>query len=544
MFQRRRIPAAWLIRALTLGLIALTLPFAVRGLYGPPGALVHIRWQPSVDAAERQRLEIEWQLVDGREDDSPGTWRYDLTVPSVERLRAIVEHAAVNDTHFIDRQRYTIEPDATRTARRHGLITVGGAVGVGLVDRLAMLLAGLAGLSILVRHPMRVVRWCWRAGTRTPRVSEQLGPAWWAAVFGLPFGLFTAVFAGFLAASNASDLTDHIEYAANIHSVRDISLPQFLFHVLLKILAVSGMSYRTAAVVVLGSCYGGMAVLLAREMARRGLAVTSFRAFVLIPAILLAAHIFLPTLFRPNLYRGYFVPTSYHSPTQQLGKVLALWVYTRYCAEFLERQAPRMWGALSLGLLCVASAIAKPSFLLAFMPVAGGIGLGDLVRRRWHRAMATAVGIAAPAVAVLLWQADVAYGQTSVAIIFAPFAVFGARETLIKLPLSLALPLFTWVAACRTQSVDVRLRFAAALTAVGFVWTLGFAESERVGHGNLAWTGQTVVFLAYVESVLFWCAWPRGRVTSRIAWGIFAIHVACGLIWFGAAFRSDWQRLL
>ena len=52
-----------------------------------------------------------------------------------------------------------------------------------------------------------------------------------------------------LAASNASDLADHIEYAANIHSVRDISSPHFLFQVLLKTLAMSGVSYRTAAVV-------------------------------------------------------------------------------------------------------------------------------------------------------------------------------------------------------------------------------------------------------------------------------------------------------
>ena len=155
---RRRVPAAWVIRALTLGLLAFTLPLAARGLYGPPGAWVHIRWQPSVGAAERQRLETAWQLVDGQEDDSPATWRYDLTAPSVGRLRAIVEHAAVEDTHFIDRQRYTIEPGALRTVRRHGLIAVGGTVAVGLVDRLATFLAVLAGLCVLVRHRMRVVR--------------------------------------------------------------------------------------------------------------------------------------------------------------------------------------------------------------------------------------------------------------------------------------------------------------------------------------------------------------------------------------------------
>ena len=151
-------PAAWLIRALTLGLLALTLPLAARGLYGPQGAWVHVRWQPSVDAAERQRLETAWQFVDGREDDSPATWRYDLIAPSASRLRAIVEHAAVEDTHFIDRQLYTLTPDAQRTARRGGLITVGGAVAVGLVDRLATLMTVLAGLCALIKHPMRVLR--------------------------------------------------------------------------------------------------------------------------------------------------------------------------------------------------------------------------------------------------------------------------------------------------------------------------------------------------------------------------------------------------
>ena len=150
-------PATWLLRALTLGLLALTLPLAARGLYGPQGAWVHIRWQPSVDAGERQRLETEWQLVEGQEV-SPLTWRYDLTVPSTGRLRAIVEHTTVADTHYIDRQRYTLAPEALRTARRHGLIAVGGAVAVGLADRLAALLAVLAGLCALVRHPMRVSR--------------------------------------------------------------------------------------------------------------------------------------------------------------------------------------------------------------------------------------------------------------------------------------------------------------------------------------------------------------------------------------------------
>ena len=150
MFHRSAVPATWLIRVLTLGLLAITLPLAARGLYGLQGAWVHVRWQPSVDAAERQRLETGWQFVEGHEV-SPATWRYHLTAPSADRLRAIVEHAAVADTHYIDRQRYTLTPETLRTDRRHGLIAVGSTVAVGIVDRLATLLTVFAGLFALVR---------------------------------------------------------------------------------------------------------------------------------------------------------------------------------------------------------------------------------------------------------------------------------------------------------------------------------------------------------------------------------------------------------
>ena len=150
---------SWLTKALTLGLLAITLPLAARGLYGPPGAVVHVRWERLVNTADRQRLETRWQLVDGQVI-SPFAWRYDLTAPSESRLREIVEHASVADTHYIDRQWHTLAPVTARTARRHGQISIGAAYAVGLVDRLAMLLAMLAAVYALVRHPMQVLREC------------------------------------------------------------------------------------------------------------------------------------------------------------------------------------------------------------------------------------------------------------------------------------------------------------------------------------------------------------------------------------------------
>ncbi|HEY6508333.1 MAG TPA: hypothetical protein VIY56_09995, partial [Vicinamibacterales bacterium] len=349
--------------------------------------------------------------------------------------------------------------------------------------------------------------------------------------------------AGFLWASRAGDLTTHIEYAQRIRSFADISSPHFLFQVLLKALVPLGLSYEAAAVLLLGACYGGMALLL-RECQRRAIVLSPFHIAVVVPATLLASHIFLPTLGKPNLYLGYFAPVTYHNPTQQLAKLLAMWIVFDYCATFLKATSPSLRQAFGIGLLCVVSALAKPTFLLAFLPVVGIVLLVDLLRGRWPRALAAGAGVIAPSVAVLLWQAYVAYGGESGGIAFDPFEVFSAGETLYKLPLSLALPLYVWVCSARAKAITANLRFTAALVVFGLVWTLGFVESNHVSDGNFAWAGQIVVFLAYTEAVLCLCTWPSGQRRTTVAWWLFGLHVVSGVIWFGASFRNDWPQLL
>ena len=253
--------ASWLLRVITLGLLAIILPLAARGLYGPPGALVNIRWQPSVDAAERQRLETEWQLVDGQEV-SPTTWRYDLTSPSEGRLRAIVEHPAVADTHDIDRQRYTVAPEARRTARRHGLMTAGGAIAVGLVDLLALLMAALAGLCVAVRpSAVPMSRAILLTSTALPRTSQARRAGAIALVLapGVCLIAFTAVAAQML---SEPDFELHIEFARQLAETGAM-LPHFGYHALvIMVHALTPADWVAAAgIVTLGGVAGSAAVL-------------------------------------------------------------------------------------------------------------------------------------------------------------------------------------------------------------------------------------------------------------------------------------------
>ena len=349
--------------------------------------------------------------------------------------------------------------------------------------------------------------------------------------------LFAVAFLTFLDVQGESDLTIHITYAEQITSVRDGGAPHFLFALLLKTLARAGVSYSAGAVLVLALCYGGMAVLIAREMERRGIVLTTVRAFIVVPGVLIASHIFLFTLPWRNMYYGYFVPIVYHNPTQQLGKLFGLWIYFVYAREFLDRRAPRVGSVALIGVLCAVSAFAKPSFLLAFVPAAGCFAAADVLKGRWRAPLLAAAGIALPSAAVLLWQASFTYGGSAgPGIAFSPFVTFDLAETLYKLPLSLAFPLLVWTAARREHALDRKLLFVVVFTAIALVITLCFVESGREMAGNFAWTGQTAVFLAYVECVLFLSDRLNDPRWKPAAWALFSVHVLCGAVWYATAF--------
>jgi len=294
---------------------------------------------------------------------------------------------------------------------------------------------------------------------------------------------------------------------------------------------------------LLGMCYGGMAVLIGREVAERR-ALGPLWTVIVVMGVLLASHIFLLTVFRPNFYFGYFVPIAYHNPTQQVNKLFALWVFLLYRRHFLGDRATSLSSIPVFGALCVLSALAKPSFLIAFLPTAALYGARDLVKRRWRQALMSAAAIGVPSALILAWQARVTYGVgTPAQVAFAPFVVFDAVETLYKLPASLAFPLVVAAGAWRTRTWDAGLAFIWVLTALALFATLGLVETgERMMQGNFAWTGQTAVFLVFVESMLFLLT-QSPRPWVRAAWVTFGVHVACGLVWYSLMFfpnRPAW----
>jgi hypothetical protein len=386
---------------------------------------------------------------------------------------------------------------------------------------------------------------------QTAEPPQSLGRDWQtrsyiAGTFALCTAIFGYGFATFLSLQHSSDMSEHIYYAERIRSLSDLASPHFLFQLLLKAAVfLAPLTYISATAWILGLCYGGMAALIAGEILRRGAPLTATRAFVLVPAVLIASHVFLLTAFPPTLYRGYFVPTAYHNPTQQLNKLFTLWIYFLYCAQFLDSRRARVLPTLSAGGLGVLSAVAKPSFLVAFLPTASLFALADLFRRRWRQVLLFGFGIAVPITLVLLWQAVFTYGQNSGSgLVFAPFVVFDFNETLYKLPASLAFPIVVAAVALHGHVRDAKFVFAWVFTAIAMFMTLFLGERARMMDGNFAWTGQTAVFLVYVESVLLLVSRPDLLRWRNAAWAAFAVHVLCGIVWYGIIFSTDWVQWL
>ena len=528
---------SWLIRALTLGLFAIILPLAARGLYGPPGASVNIRWQSSVDAAERQRLETEWQLVDGQEV-SPSTWRYDLTAPSEGRLRTIVEHAAVADTHDIDRQRYIVAPEARRTARRHGLIPVGGAVAVGLVDRLALLLGALAGFFVLVRPSPELMA---RSGPPnavaaplTPRarragaIALVLAPA----VCLIAYASVVSQMAG------RADYPSHIEFARQLAETGTFQ-PHFGYHALvIMVHALTPADWVAAAGIV---TLGGVAVcaIVVAWWLREALSTSTpvlLVASALVPAAVLVLQPVLPldpSRYDASLF-GYFPPNQWHSPTTLFSKPFALLLLglgpmVVWPAHGTRANRTRI---LASAALVVMSGLVKPNFIMAFLPAL--IALAVLHRRhtnwRW-----LCLSFALPAIAVLAWY-DVAYLRNTegASVILAPLLAIGVHSPTDVVTLGwglVASVLFPLAAVVCFPSVrgDRRVQIGWVTFFIGAALGYLLAEGGRPGHGNFLWSGQLAAFVLFAASAVavLRAAATGGAGVSRL--GRFAL---CGSIFF------------
>jgi hypothetical protein len=82
----------------------------------PPPAEINVRWAPAVSAAARRDREQKYGLREA-EPREGRTWAYVLGDTSARNIAALVRDAQVEDTHGVDRERFTVsDAEAARSA--------------------------------------------------------------------------------------------------------------------------------------------------------------------------------------------------------------------------------------------------------------------------------------------------------------------------------------------------------------------------------------------------------------------------------------------
>jgi hypothetical protein len=373
----------------------------------------------------------------------------------------------------------------------------------------------------------------------------------WGVVL-LGTGLAAAIFAEQLHLRLVSDLPAHVRIAAV--SIRTGEFPgDALYYLALGAatgLSTSRETLEVAAVALLALCVGAkLAISLRIALAELSpeLAVAAPRVRALAPAglavlVLLVGFAFsIPT---DRIYLGQFPPNVWHNSTTVFLMPFALALF--WCSLQFLRTAATRWLWLTAAAL-VANVLAKPSLVLAFVPV---FPIAAWARLRHDPvALRRALLLVAGAVALLGAQYAYVYAADPVSehlyaadapshVRVAPFDVWGALSSNVPLSIaaSLAFPLAALAAYGRSLARSDMVRYAGGLTIAAVAL---FALLEEAGprklHGNFAWQADVANYLLFlavaVQVVRLWPVTRRPRPRDWLVALALLAHVAAGA-WF------------
>lgn len=301
------------------------------------------------------------------------------------------------------------------------------------------------------------------------------------------------------------------------------------------------------------------------EKARRAL---TMRGEVMAVILTLIAVILTPItlLTLENQYFGYLTPYVYHNPTmiplRPIAFLLFIGAVSFASAEaviwrFFERR--RELQVPLLAALTVASVLAKPNFVMVFIPaLVIWLVLMRLMRR--HVDMQPIImGIIVPGVAFLGYQ-SMSYSGSGIA--FQPFYTqwlfalhYDPQADLnlgFKILMSLAFPLVVTGVYWRQALQNPMLLLAWIATIGGLMLTYLFYDTGEPPAGNLVWSGQISVMVLYLAALLFfvrrhlWLNTGPARDLLRFSLCVLVLelHVISGILWFGEHLANIWPDVI
>ncbi len=384
-----------------------------------------------------------------------------------------------------------------------------------------------------------------RSLSRPARVSAALTAA---TLFALAF----LAFRGLLRGKPDEVPRDHYAHAKYVllMNADGLPLPHRLYHYTLALAValnpVEGWAgARVCVALVLALAVGFRGWLTHRELAPP-LGGPAAAALCLLLALAMA----LPNWWKfPSIYGGQVNPNVWHNPTAIFAAPLALLTFTEAALLF---EAPGAERALSLGVVASLCAMAKPNYLLAFLPCFGLVLAARAERRRRAGTLAVGRGAAVallafgPPVVTLAWQCWWSYTGDN-RVVFNPLAVWRywlRRPDLDSPPevppalvgaavlVGVAFPCAVALCYPRELRRDRRTLFAWCVFAAAVAEFALLAETSviRFYSANFAWGLVPASYILFVESCRLVGQQPGGY-RAGLCYAVLTLHAASGTVY-------------
>jgi hypothetical protein len=382
------------------------------------------------------------------------------------------------------------------------------------------------------------------------RAAERLSFAWELATVVVLFFLALFVFHGLLGGVPDFLPGDH-HFHLKVALGRIVDpVPHPLYHyAVLETRELTGQksfdgAWRSAAI-VLALAFGIRGWLTFRELRRDMIPGEAALA-----CLLLGLALALPNWWKfPSILVGQINPNVWHNPTALMAAPFAMLIFVSAMRYW---DNPRLFTAVAIGIWSALCALAKPNYLLAFLPCFGPV-LFVLVclevgrhRLSLSGAFAHLLAAFAPPVWVLTVQFFYAFGGET-RVVFDPLGAWSSLSPNIPASILLGLAFPCVVIICFPLKIlrDRRLLFSWCVLGVAIAQFALLAETPdaRYFSGNFGWGQVPASYLVFVESCRVIGRQTRTRRGMLCAL-VLALHAGSGLLYLARSLRTpgDCQR--
>ncbi len=360
-----------------------------------------------------------------------------------------------------------------------------------------------------------------------------------------------------------SDITAHIDFTTRMFRGNFYLPHPFLHYLVHGGSLITGMPY-TFIMPVLMAALSIISIMVSKAVIKHYRPGLQHEFAYLLAAVVAntVVAIFIPA-YNPRAYLGQWSPNVWHNPTMAPLKPLAIlgfWGTIHWlCSPNRDGRRIAWWTSLCL----LAGTLAKPSFIICFIPA---VGLFLLVfhlkdRRMWRSAFLLFL----PSVCLLAWQFLRTYTnlgapaavQDKIVLSFFGVTKLFAPNVFVSTLLVWAFPLSVLLAIRKNVLRNPPLLLSYLLALVGFLQASFLAEKARMSNGNFIFGYIMSLFLVYLFSLIEYLDWWKGEAktnakakgtqnTMSFAWKaavsvILAAHLVSGLVYWRSLIMGQYN---